>query len=88
VKRKWDTEKEDLAEVQAEDQVEDSAAEAISAAQKKCIRQFAQIAARNAKFLSSQAMIQTESQDQFIAGTATKSTNQQDGSKFFNFLVK
>jgi len=80
VKQTWDTEKEGLAE--------GSAAEAATLAdQKKCIKQFAQIAARNAKFLSSQAMIQTENQDRFTVGTATKSTNQQEGSKFFNFLV-
>ena len=75
MKQKWDTEKEGLVEV-------------ILTGQKKCTRQFVQSAARNAKFLSSQAMIQTESQGQFIAGTAIRNTDPQEGSKFFNFLVK
>jgi hypothetical protein len=75
VKQKWDTEIEDLVEV-------------ISADQRKCIRQFARIVARNAKFLSNQAMIQTESQDLYIAGIATRNINHQEGSKLFNFLVK
>ena len=74
MKQKWDTEKEGLVEV-------------ILTGQKKCTRQFVQSAARNAKFLSSQAMIQTESQDLCTAGTATKSTNQHEGSKQFNFLA-
>lgn len=78
MKRKWDTEKEGQAEVPAED-----SAEATSADQKKCIKQFVQIVARNAKFLLSQVMTQTENQDRFTVGTATKNTNLHEGSKFF-----
>jgi len=59
------------------DQAEEvSAAEEVSVAQEKCTRQLVQSAARNAKFLSSQAAALTASQDLYTAGIATPRENQ------------
>jgi hypothetical protein len=69
-----------------EEQAEDLAVgAAVSAAQGKCTKQHAQTAARNARFLSSQARMPRAIQDRFTAGNATKNINQRTG---FNFLAK
>jgi len=53
-------------------------------AKERCIRQYALTVARNAKFLSSQAMAQMASQGLSTVRTATRRENQVD----FNFLSK